>query len=64
MAAKFRPGALVKLLDPQELALDNCTHGIILGVFNATHFSAVAYRILCGDRILILDEYEFEVVEQ
>ncbi len=69
MAAKLKPGTLVKLCDPHELALDNCTHGLILSLHceadpNDPVFpNQAAYRILCGDRTVILVEYEFEVVK-
>ena len=69
MVTKLKPGTLVKLCDPQELALDNCTHGIILSLHceadpNDPVFpNQAAYRILCGDRTLILVEHEFEVVK-
>ena len=68
MAAKLKPGTLVKLLDPHELALDNCTYGIILSLHcgpdptDPIFPTQAAYRILCGDRTLILIENEFEVV--
>lgn len=69
MAAKLPIGTLVKLCDPYELALDNCTHGIILGIHceadpdDPLFPNAAAYRVLCGDRTLILSEHEFEVVK-
>ena len=69
MVTKLKPGTLVKLCDPQELALDNCTHGVILALHceadpNDPVFpNQASYRILCGDRTLILVEHEFEVVK-
>ena len=69
MVTKLKPGTLVKLCDPQELALDNCTHGLILSLHceadpNDPVFpNQAAYRILCGDRTIILAEHEFEVVK-
>lgn len=68
MATKLKPGTLVRLCDPQELALDNCTYGLILSLHceadpNDPVFpDQAAYRVLCGDRTIILTEYEFEVI--
>ena len=65
---KLKPGTLVELIDPEELALDDCKHGLILSM----HCEAdpkdlffpdnAGYRVLCGHRILILARYEFEVI--
>ncbi len=69
MVTKLKPGTLVKLCDPQELALDNCTHGLILALHceadpsDPVFPNQAAYRVLCGNRMLILVENEFEVVE-
>ena len=69
MAAKFTIGTLVKLCDPEELALGNCTHGLIIGIHSERDPEEVAlwpgdvYRVLCDNRILLLDDSEFEVVE-
>lgn len=69
MVTKLPIGTLVELLDPYELALDNCTHGIILSIHcepdpNDPIFpDQAAYRILCNGRTLILCEYEFKVVK-
>jgi hypothetical protein len=68
MVAKLPIGTLVKLCDPYELALDNCTYGLILSLHceadpNDPVFPDQAtYRVLCGDRTIILTEYEFEVI--
>ena len=68
MAAKLKPGTLVKISDPHELALDNCTHGLILALHcgpdpdDPVFPNQAAYRVLCGSRTLILVEHEFEVV--
>ena len=67
MAAKLKPGTLVRLLDPQELALDKCTHGLILSLHceadpnDPVYPNQAAYRVLCRDRTVILCEHEFEV---
>lgn len=69
MAAKLSPGTLVELHDPYELALDNCVHGVILGLHcepdpNDPVFpNDAAYRVLCGGRTVILSEHEFKVVK-
>ena len=69
MAAKLPIGTLIELLDPYELALDNCSHGIILSLHceadpNDPIFpDQAAYRVLCNSRTLILCEHEFKVVK-
>ena len=69
MAAKLKIGTLIKLCDPQELALDNCTYGLILSLHceadpdDPVYPNLAAYRVLCGDRTVILSEHEFEVVK-
>jgi len=68
MAGKLKLGALVKILDPQELALGNCSHGVVIAEHidffpeDSTRRDCVAYRILCGSRMMILCDYEFVVV--
>ena len=60
-----RPGQLIKISAGVE-TLDNCTHGVIIGEFdNHGHSDDLgrAWRVLCGDRIIILWEHEFEVIE-
>ena len=69
MVTKLKPGTLVKLIDPEELALDKHNHGLILSLYcepdpNDLFFpNNAGYRVLCGGRTIILAEYEFEVVE-
>ena len=68
MAAKFTIGTLVKLHDPEELALGKCTHGLIVGLHSeelpeeADLWPGDVYRVLCDGRILLLADTEFEVV--
>jgi hypothetical protein len=68
MAGKLKPGTLVKLLDPYKLALDSCTYAIILSLHCAPDPTdkifpnLAAYRVLCGDKTVILVEHEFEVI--
>ena len=66
----MRPGHLVKILKPGETTLDHCVHGVLLReeeqdsvIIRDPRFRRL-WRVLCGDRIAILFEHEFEVVEQ
>lgn len=63
----MKVGDLVKILEPDAVALGNCTYGILLEQWESPRYFAPSnsktWRILCGDRTLILLEEEFEVVK-
>ena len=65
----MRPGQLVKVIKPKETTLNHCEYGILLleeiqdAVIMKDPERRRTWRVLCGDRIAILFEYEFEVVE-
>ena len=58
----MKPGQLVKIKEPLETTLGYCDHGVILSEFKLRR-DEIAWRILCGDRTVILMEHEFEVIE-
>jgi len=58
----MKPGQLVRIRDPLETTMGLCDHGVILSEFNLRS-DEHAWRILCGDRTVILMEHEFEVIE-
>ena len=66
---EIKPGTLIKLHDPEELSLGNCTHGLIIGLHalereeEADIWPGDVYRVLCDNRILLLSDTEFEVVK-
>jgi hypothetical protein len=65
----MRPGQLIKVLKPKETTLNHCEYGILLSeeiqdaVIMKDPRSHRVWRVLCGDRITILFEHEFEVIE-
>ena len=65
----MRPGQLVKVIRPKETTLNHCEHGVLLSeemqdpAFSKDPRWRRAWRVLCGDRIAILLEHEFEVIE-
>lgn len=66
----IKPGILVRVLEPEENSLGNCEYGVVIakhidpGPDVEPFHSSSCWRVLCGDRVLILEEgLEFEVVE-
>tara|TARA_R100000664_G_C2714161_1_gene109905 strand:+ start:529 stop:741 length:213 start_codon:yes stop_codon:yes gene_type:complete len=64
---EIKPGTLIRVLDPEENSLGNCEYGVVIGKHSdpeAHLHESFCWRVLCGDRVLILmEDLEFEVVE-
>ena len=58
-----KTGQLVKIKEPLETTLGLCDHGVILSEFIYRGQDSPAWRILCGDRTVILMKHEFEVIK-
>ena len=61
----IKPGVLVEI-DEEVETLGHCTHGVVIGRFEYLESDRQGdniWRILCGNRIIILWEREFRVVE-
>ena len=58
----MKSGQLVKIKEPLETTLGICEYGIILSKFEHRD-DEPAWRVLCGDRTVILLEHEFEVIQ-
>tara|TARA_R110000824_G_C15121030_1_gene668093 strand:+ start:1026 stop:1211 length:186 start_codon:yes stop_codon:yes gene_type:complete len=58
-----RPGQLVRIKEPLETTLGLCDYGVILSEYIYQRQDPPAWRILCGDRTVILMEHEFEVIK-
>ena len=56
-------GQLVKIKEPLETTLGLCDRGVILSEFRGGFTDdEPAWRILCGDRTVILLKHEFEII--
>ncbi len=67
---EIKPGTLIRVLDPEENSLGNCEYGVVIGKHSDPEpeigppHDSFCWRVLCGDRVLILmEDLEFEVVE-
>ena len=65
----MRPGQLGRVIKPGETTLNHCEHGVLLSeekqdaVLTKDPRFRRLWRVLCGDRIAILFEHEFDVIE-
>ena len=59
----IKPGMLIKVLNPDEVTLGNCSYSIIIRELESNDSTERAWHVLCGDRMAILFEHEFKVIK-